>query len=132
MTDQSIPTPDEPTFPAPAEPTVPVPTEPTAPAPGEPSAPTPPASAASAADSLGSADTPDSADTLGGTDGGGQGSPVKDPENWVTGDEPMTGPQRSYLDTLAREAGEELPGNLTKAEASEQIDRLQDATGRGE
>ena len=125
MTDQSIPTPDEPTFPAPDEPTVPAPSEPTTPAPGEPTAPTPPA-----ADAGSTAD--EHADTLGGTEGGGQGSPVKDPENWVTGDEPMTGPQRSYLDTLAREAGEELPGNLSKAEASEQIDRLQDATGRGE
>ncbi|WP_148613243.1 DUF3072 domain-containing protein [Nocardioides rubriscoriae] len=55
----------------------------------------------------------------------------KDPEDWVTGDEPMTGAQRSYLDTLAREAGETLSGDLTKAEASEHIDRLQDATGRG-
>jgi Protein of unknown function (DUF3072) len=55
----------------------------------------------------------------------------KDPEAWVTGDEPMTGAQRSYLDTLAREAGETLDPNLTKAEASEHIDRLQDKTGRG-
>ncbi|KAA9089971.1 DUF3072 domain-containing protein [Microbacterium radiodurans] len=108
---------------------MPAPTEPTTPAPGEPTAPTPPAAdAGSAADGHNA----EQADTLGGTEGGGQGSPVKDPENWVTGDEPMTGPQRSYLDTLAREAGEELPGNLSKAEASEQIDRLQDATGRGE
>ncbi|WP_416351996.1 MULTISPECIES: DUF3072 domain-containing protein [Subtercola] len=55
----------------------------------------------------------------------------KDPADWVTGDEPMTGPQRSYLDTLAREAGETLPADLTKAEASEHIDRLQQKTGRG-
>jgi hypothetical protein len=55
----------------------------------------------------------------------------KDPESWVTGDEPMTGAQRSYLDTLAREAGETLDPNMTKAEASEHIDRLQDRTGRG-
>ena len=55
----------------------------------------------------------------------------KDPEDWVTGDEPMTGAQRSYLDTLAREAGEQLSPDLTKAEASEHIDRLQDKTGRG-
>ena len=54
----------------------------------------------------------------------------KDPDDWVTGDEPMTGAQRSYLDTLAREAGEELPGDLTKAQASEHIDRLQGATDR--
>ncbi|OMH35082.1 DUF3072 domain-containing protein [Tersicoccus sp. Bi-70] len=56
----------------------------------------------------------------------------KDPEQWVTGDEPMTGAQRSYLDTLAREAGEELPADLTKAQASEHIDRLQSKTGRGD
>jgi hypothetical protein len=43
----------------------------------------------------------------------------------------MTGPQESYLHTLAREAGEEVPAGLTKAEASEMIDRLQAATGRG-
>ena len=59
-------------------------------------------------------------------------SASKDPSEWVTGDEPMTGPQRSYLDTLAREAGEELPADLTKAEASENIDRLQEETGRGQ
>lgn len=52
-------------------------------------------------------------------------------EKWVTGDEPMTGPQRSYLETLAREAGEDVPDDLTKAQASELIDRLQRTTGRG-
>jgi hypothetical protein len=72
--------------------------------------------------------TTDSAtETLGGTSGD---SAVKDPEQWVTGDEPMTGAQRSYLDTLAREAGEELPADLTKAEASEHIERLQAASDR--
>lgn len=55
----------------------------------------------------------------------------KDPETWVTGGEPATGPQRSYLSTLAQEAGEEVPQDLTKAHASEEIDRLQDKTGRG-
>jgi hypothetical protein len=55
----------------------------------------------------------------------------KDPEDWTTGDEPMTGPQKSYLHTLAREAGEEVPDDLTKAQASEMIDRLQQTTGRG-
>lgn len=55
----------------------------------------------------------------------------KDPQTWVTGSEPMTGAQRSYLDTLAREAGEQLPADLTKAQASEHIDRLQGKTGRG-
>ena len=59
-------------------------------------------------------------------------TPEKPVEDWVTGDEPMTGPQRSYLQTLAREAGEELPEILSKAEASKLIDRLQQVTGRGE
>lgn len=62
---------------------------------------------------------------------GGGDSAEKDPSTWVTGDEPMTAPQRSYIDTLAREAGEQVPADLTKAEASEQIDRLQGETGRG-
>ena len=57
--------------------------------------------------------------------------PEKDPEDWATGGEPMTGPQRSYLGTLAREAGEDVPDDLTKAQASQLIDRLQDKTGRG-
>lgn len=56
----------------------------------------------------------------------------KDPGQWATGEEPMTGAQRSYLDTLAREAGETLPADLTKAQASEHIDRLQSSTGRGD
>ena len=56
---------------------------------------------------------------------------AKDPEDWTTGDEPMTGPQRSYLQTLAREAGEDVPEGLSKAQASEMIDRLQEKTGRG-
>lgn len=43
----------------------------------------------------------------------------------------MTGPQASYLSTLAQEAGEDVPDDLTKAEASKEIDRLQDETGRG-
>ena len=68
---------------------------------------------------------------LGGGPGGGVGSPEKDPADWATGGEPMTGPQRSYLDTLAREGGEELPADLTKAQASEHIERLQEKTGRG-
>ncbi|PRC49072.1 DUF3072 domain-containing protein, partial [Mycobacterium sp. ITM-2017-0098] len=49
----------------------------------------------------------------------------------VTGDEPMTGPQRSYLNTLAQEAGAEIPDEATKAQASELIDTLQQQTGRG-
>ena len=55
----------------------------------------------------------------------------KNPDDWVTGDEPMTGPQRSYLNTLAREAGEGPIENLTKAEASKKIEELQQKTGRG-
>jgi hypothetical protein len=60
------------------------------------------------------------------------GGVARDPGDWVTGDEPMTAPQRSYLDTLAREAGEQLSPDLTKAEASEHIERLQARTGRGQ
>jgi hypothetical protein len=60
-----------------------------------------------------------------------QENPTKDQSDWVTGDEPMTGPQRSYLGTLAQEAGIEVPAHLTKAQASELIDELQDTTGRG-
>jgi hypothetical protein len=55
---------------------------------------------------------------------------IKSPEDWVTGDEPLTGAQDSYLHTLAREAGEEVPNDLTKAEASEKIEELQEQTGR--
>ncbi|HEV2748422.1 MAG TPA: DUF3072 domain-containing protein [Allosphingosinicella sp.] len=55
----------------------------------------------------------------------------KDPEDWVTGDERMTGPQASYLRTLAREAGDEFDPELSKAEASKKIDELQHETGRG-
>ena len=56
---------------------------------------------------------------------------IKDPAEWTTGEEPMTGAQRSYLGTLAREAGERVTDELTKAEASEKIDELQHKTGRG-
>jgi Protein of unknown function (DUF3072) len=55
----------------------------------------------------------------------------KDPSEWVTGDESMTGVQASYLETLCREAGEEFDPNLTKAEASRRIEELQARTGRG-
>lgn len=67
-------------------------------------------------------------EVLGATDAG---TTEKDPADWVTGDEPMTGAQRSYLDTLARDAGETVSADLNKAEASEQIERLQAATDRG-
>ena len=61
-----------------------------------------------------------------------QGTPAKDPDDWVTGDEPMTGAQASYLGTLAQQAGEAVPDGLTKAEASKKIDELQERTGRGQ
>jgi hypothetical protein len=61
----------------------------------------------------------------------GSGNAIKDPKDWTTGDEPMTEAQHSYLHTLATEAGEEAPENLTKAQASEKIDELQHKTGRG-
>ncbi|HZG52104.1 MAG TPA: DUF3072 domain-containing protein [Pyrinomonadaceae bacterium] len=56
---------------------------------------------------------------------------IKNPEDWTTGDEPMTGAQRSYLKTLSEEAKAEFDENLTKAEASKRIDELQQQTGRG-
>ncbi|MES3024066.1 MAG: DUF3072 domain-containing protein [Pseudomonadota bacterium] len=57
---------------------------------------------------------------------------VKDPKDWSTGDEPMTGAQKSYLKTLSDEAKEEMDENLTKAQASERIEELQKKTGRGQ
>jgi hypothetical protein len=57
-------------------------------------------------------------------------SEVPDPSTWRTGDEPPTSRQRAYLETLAQEAGERLPDDLTKAEASEKIDELRQETGR--
>ena len=55
----------------------------------------------------------------------------KDPEDWVTGDEPMTGAQASYLKTLCEETGEAFDDKLSKADASKKIDELQEKTGRG-
>jgi hypothetical protein len=55
----------------------------------------------------------------------------KDPADWTTGDEAMTGAQASYLKTLSEEAGEEFDDTLTKADASIRIDELQGKTGRG-
>ncbi|MCA1654632.1 MAG: DUF3072 domain-containing protein [Sphingomicrobium sp.] len=60
------------------------------------------------------------------------GNAVKDPDHWTTGEEPMTGAQASYLQTLSEEAGTKFELELTKAEASKAIDALQDKTGRGE
>ena len=59
------------------------------------------------------------------------GNPEKDPDDWATGDEKMTGPQASYLRTLCQEAGVEFDETLSKADASKRIDELQEATGRG-
>ena len=56
---------------------------------------------------------------------------VKDPSDWTTGGEPMTGAQASYLKTLSEEAHEEFDDGLTKGDASKKIDELQDKTGRG-
>lgn len=56
---------------------------------------------------------------------------VKDPDDWTTGDEPMTGAQHSYLKTLSEEADEPLDESLNKADASKRIDELQHKTGRG-
>ena len=58
-------------------------------------------------------------------------NPAKDPDEWVTGEEQMTGPQASYLKTLSREAGMKFDVTLTKAEASRRIEQLQHETGRG-
>ena len=58
------------------------------------------------------------------------GNAIKNPEDWKTGDEPMTGAQNSYLHTLASEAHEEVEDDLTKAEASEKIEELRQKTGR--
>ena len=56
---------------------------------------------------------------------------IKDPDDWTTGDEPMTGAQKSYLKTLSDQAGEELDESLSKADASKRIEELQHKTGRG-
>ena len=58
------------------------------------------------------------------------GGTIKDPNEWTTGDEPMTGAQASYLKTLSDQASEPFDENLTKAEASRRIDELQAMTGR--
>ena len=56
--------------------------------------------------------------------------PAKDPKDWKSGDDPVTPSQLSYLKTLAEQAGVEPPAEqLTKAEASEEIDRLRKGAG---
>ena len=57
-------------------------------------------------------------------------TPEKDPNDWVTGDEPATGPQKSYLETLAREAGEDVPDDIPTGDASKKIDELQGQSDR--
>ena len=53
----------------------------------------------------------------------------KNPDDWVTGDEPATGAQLSYLHTLAKSKGEDVPNDITKGDASKMIDRLKGETG---
>jgi hypothetical protein len=60
-----------------------------------------------------------------------QSNAIKNPDEWTTGQEEMTGAQKSYLNTLSQEAGEKVDEDLTKAEASKKIDELQQKTGRG-
>ena len=67
----------------------------------------------------------------GGTTAGASNT-QKDPEEWVTGDEPMTGAQASYLQTLSQEANEPFDESLSKADASKRIEELQQKTGRGQ
>ncbi|HEY0713448.1 MAG TPA: DUF3072 domain-containing protein [Polyangia bacterium] len=65
------------------------------------------------------------------SEGEGPSNREKDPEDWVTGDEPMTGAQASYLKTLSEEANEPFEPGLSKRDASKRIDQLQEKTGRG-
>ena len=69
-------------------------------------------------------------ETIGATEPVDDPALEKDPSDWVSGDDPMTESQKSYLDTLARQAGEELPADLSKAEASQHIDRLRQGLDR--
>jgi hypothetical protein len=64
------------------------------------------------------------------TAGTAASSTVKDPSDWATGGEPATGAQMSYLETLARDSGAEVPGEVTKAEASQLIDELREQSPR--
>ena len=75
--------------------------------------------------------SPDAGETLGASTPGADDALEKDPSDWVSGDDPITPSQKSYLDTLARQAGEELPADMTKAEASQHIERLRAQTGKG-
>ena len=70
------------------------------------------------------------AETLGAATPGANDALEKDPSDWVSGGDPITPSQKSYLDTLARQAGEELSADMTKGEASEHIERLRQQTGK--
>ena len=74
--------------------------------------------------------TTDEPEMLGATEPVDEPALEKDPSDWVSGDDPMTQSQKSYLDTLARQAGEEIPATLNKAEASQHIDRLRGSLDR--
>ena len=76
-------------------------------------------------------DNPKTAPTDDAADDAVPSNTVKDPDNWTTGEESMTGAQASYLKTLCEEAGEEFDPALNKADASKRIDALQGKTGRG-
>lgn len=67
---------------------------------------------------------------LGATGDAQDGNLEKDPSEWVSGNQPATEAQKSYIDTLAKQAGEQIPADLTKAEASQHIDRLKKITGQ--
>ena len=54
----------------------------------------------------------------------------RNPDEWKTGDEPMTYAQRSYLETLCRETGEKFDDSLSKADASKRIDELRERSPR--
>jgi hypothetical protein len=74
------------------------------------------------------------ADNTNDRDQNAQQNPIKDPDEWTTGEEPMTGPQASYLRTLLQQGGksaDELDESMTKADASKLIDELRKQTGRG-
>ena len=73
---------------------------------------------------------PTDSETLGSSEPVADASLEKDPSEWVSGDDPITEAQKSYLDTLARQAGEELPADMSKAEASQHIERLREQTGK--
>jgi hypothetical protein len=57
------------------------------------------------------------------------GNLEKDPDDWVSGEDPMTAAQASYLKTLCEQTGETFEANLTKAEASKRIDALRGEAG---